>query len=370
MKNAAYNQKIHHRRSIRLKGHDYVGPGLYFVTICAHREFIEWAKGNPFGVMGATCVSPVREIIADEWRRCGKLRDDAFPGEFVVMPDHFHALIRIEKGQSELGHVIGAFKAAVSRRIRRRRGDTHVAQDTHVAPGTHVAPFGAPPENIRIWHRNYYEMIVRTPEAERNIREYIRANPWKLVQHATHEGQSFRMIGNPALLNREKIAMLCSRNCPPDVLAAATKHARTASSQHCFISGFHSPPEKAILATLLRTGDTHVALSSSRDTHVALSPSHDTHAAPKLICCPAWGINEMRIPPEWLPALEANRMLILEMRNREGNLAAAEARNRFVLDSAEKRWLPHVTPGGMLDRLARKGDTHVARRAREKEVVR
>ncbi len=59
----------------------------------------------------------------------------------------------------------------------------------------------------------------------------------------------------------------------------------------------------------------------------------------------------MRIPPDWLPALETNRMLILEMRNRDGDLAAAEQRNRFVLNCAEKRWIPHIAPGGMLDRL-------------------
>ncbi len=73
--------------------------------------------------------------------------------------------------------------------------------------------------------------------------------------------------------------------------------------------------------------------------------------ARRVICCPAWGIDSMRIPPDWLSALETNRMLILEMRNRDGDLAAAEQRNRFVLDCAEKRWIPHITPGGMLDRL-------------------
>ena len=133
----SYDPVRHHRRSIRLKEHDYAGGGVYFITICAHREFMAWARGKPFGELGAagvsgngagaTCVSPVR-IIAEEWRRCGEIRDDVFPGEFVVMPDHFHGLIRIKKGQSTLGHVIGAFKAAASRRIR--RGDTHVAPVT------------------------------------------------------------------------------------------------------------------------------------------------------------------------------------------------------------------------------------------------
>lgn len=31
---AVYDPAIHHRRSIRLRGHDYAGGGLYFVTLC------------------------------------------------------------------------------------------------------------------------------------------------------------------------------------------------------------------------------------------------------------------------------------------------------------------------------------------------
>ncbi len=230
------------------------------------------------------------------------------------MPDHMHALIRMQGGHQPLGDIIGGFKSAVTREIRRRTGEACLA-------------------HIRIWHRNYYEMIVRTPEAAANIAQYIRMNPWKLIQHCTGgpSARPFRMIGNPALLNREKIAMLCSRNCPPDTLAAAEQRARNAGPDCCILSGFHSPPEKAILNALLRRGDTCVG--------------------PRLICCPAWGIDQMRIPPEWLPALEANRMLILEMRERSGDLAAAEARNRFVIENGDKLWTPHVSKGGMLERL-------------------
>jgi putative transposase len=359
----AYDPAIHHRKSIRLKDHDYAGGGLYFVTICAHREFIEFAQGNPFGVVGArpaslpleatqvspeqegttqvspeqegttqvspeqegtTQVSPVRELIEERMRitaeKCPFMKWEAA----VIMPDHMHALIRMQGRSQRLGDVIGGFKAAVSRELR-RRGDIHVAPDT------------------RIWHRNYYEMIVRTQEAEKNITEYIRMNPWKLVQHGIHNGQAFRMIGNPALLNREKIAMLCSRDCPPCVLADAEQRARSAGHGHCFIGGFHSLPEQSILRALLES-------------------------QARLICCPARGIDTIRIPADWLPALEANRMLILEMRDRAGDLTAAEERNKFVLDCAEKRWLPHVSRGGMLDRLLRTGDTHFTEVSKDKGV--
>ena len=46
-------------------------------------------------------------------------------------------------------------------------------------------------------------------------------------------------------------------------------------------------------------------------------------------------------------------MLILEMRDVSGDLAAAEARNRFVIEHADALFTPHITPGGMLDRLVK-----------------
>jgi hypothetical protein len=75
-----------------------------------------------------------------------------------------------------------------------------------------------------------------------------------------------------------------------------------------------------------------------------------------VIWCPAWGVRAglvSALPPAAMTALEDNRMLILEMTARDGDLASAEARNRFVLEQADKLWLPHVSPGGMLDRLVK-----------------
>ena len=309
------------------------------MTLCAHREFKAVTKGKPFGaVVGATYVSPEQvpyerepleqgvpkqntpeqvtyerkpleqgvpkqntpeqRIIAAEWKRCGEVRDDVFPGEFVVMPDHFHGLIRIQKNKSELGHVIGAFKAAVSRKIR--RGDTHVAF----------------PEKMRIWHRNYYEIIVRTKEAEEKIRQYIRMNPWRCVQQFD---KGLRGMGNPALWNMEKLGVCCSRNAPKP---------KSIPRAEVYFSGFHSPMEKEIFAKLLELKK-------------------------PMIWCPAWGVGTKRFSPELLEALEGNRMLILEMKNKNGDLAAARERNAFVMQAADRIWLPYVTKGGMIDRLWR-----------------
>ena len=146
-----YDPKIHHRRSIRLKGHDYAGGGLYFVTICAHRN-----AGNIFA------AEDVRGMVAREWgiavgtglvpalsRKMG--RHKACP--YVIMPDHFHALVRIGRGDKSLGDVVGAFKSRVVRE--------------YIA-GVKAGRWPRFPG--KIWHRNYYEMIVRSVEAEKRFR--------------------------------------------------------------------------------------------------------------------------------------------------------------------------------------------------------
>ena len=185
-----------------MKGHDYAGGGLYFVTICAHREFRAATEGAPFGKEGvaqargrATQASPIRDLLEERMRITAAKCPGMQWGEYTIMPDHFHALIRMAPGgHLGLGDIIGGFKAAVSRELHRTGG---------------INP--ALPKEMRIWHRNYYEMIVRTPEAEQKIAEYIRMNPWRCV---TDFGNGMRGMGNPALWNVPKLGICCSRNAP------------------------------------------------------------------------------------------------------------------------------------------------------------
>ncbi len=314
------------RRSIRLKSHDYAGGGLYFVTLCAHREFIQAAKGKPFGESGARQVSPERELIEERMRITAEKAPFMKWEEAVIMPDHFHALIRMEGGHLRLGDIIGGFKSAVSRELRRRSTGEACLAPACLAPAC-LAPACLAPARLapamRIWHRNYYEMIVRTPEAEKNIRRYIQMNPWRCVQQF---GNDLRGMGNPSLWNLPRLGILCSHKGDMHVAPTSIPNADV------YLSGFHSPMEKEIFTKLLELKK-------------------------PIIWCPAWGLERAAFAPGVREALEENRILILEMRNLDGDLAAAEQRNRFVLEQAEKRWLPHVTRGGMIDRLLRETDS-------------
>ena len=289
----SYDPALHHRKSIRLKGHDYGGGGVYFVTICAHRE-----AGDVFAGKEA------KKVVEACWQQIPEHFPQAEAGAFVAMPDHVHGIIRMA-GAAGAKHFSPVLAPARPQGTSRTLGSVIRGFKIGVVKGL-AAP--------RVWHRNYYEMIVRSGEAERRIVEYIRMNPWRCVQEL---GGGLRGIGNPALWGGEKLGVLCSRNAP--------KLGRLPEAD-VYFGGWHSPKEKEILEWLLKHGR-------------------------RVIACPAWGIEDSAFAPGVRNALEENRMLILEMRDVSGNLAAAEARNRFVIERADSLFTPYVARGGMLDRL-------------------
>jgi putative transposase len=178
-----YDPAIHHRRSIRLKGHDYAGGGEYFVTICAHRDWIAQEQGRPFHAPGLReLIGRVWESLPDRFPEMGAVGAGLMPSTmsapmaeksrhetgthegspYVIMPDHFHGLIALPRGVA-LGDAMGAFKSLVVR---------------GVVAGVKREEF--PPFPGKIWHRNYYEKIVRSEMERAAIEKYIRLNPVRL----------------------------------------------------------------------------------------------------------------------------------------------------------------------------------------------
>ncbi|MBC7359126.1 MAG: hypothetical protein H5U10_11370 [Desulfacinum sp.] len=80
-----------HRRSIRLKGHDYSQAGAYFVTLCTH------GRACVFGeiVDGQMRLNDAGRIVADEWMKTAFIRNEIALDEWVVMPNHFHGIVWI-----------------------------------------------------------------------------------------------------------------------------------------------------------------------------------------------------------------------------------------------------------------------------------
>ena len=85
--------KQYRRQSNRLSGWDYASPGYYFVTLCSHDR-------QPFFgaiVSGEMQLSPIGEIIADEWQKTSLIRENITLDAWVIMPNHLHAIVIIEQ---------------------------------------------------------------------------------------------------------------------------------------------------------------------------------------------------------------------------------------------------------------------------------
>ncbi len=113
-----YNPNIHHRRSIRLKGYDYSQAGLYFITICVqNRECLfggaslvdaqnemdaQNEKGQPQGIARTAkmILNDAGKMVENEWLKIPDRFTNVHLHEYVVMPNHFHAIMEIAVGET------------------------------------------------------------------------------------------------------------------------------------------------------------------------------------------------------------------------------------------------------------------------------
>jgi REP element-mobilizing transposase RayT len=79
--------------SARLKGYDYSSEGIYFVTICT-QNFIPY-----FGHIesGRMIISGYGEIVTKFWIEIPFHFPSVRLDEFVVMPEHVHGIIFLQK---------------------------------------------------------------------------------------------------------------------------------------------------------------------------------------------------------------------------------------------------------------------------------
>jgi len=238
-----YNPTIHHRRSIRLKGYDYSQTGMYFVTICVSVGANLRVRPNLFGkiVDGEMILNDAGKMI-EKW--CAELPrkfSDIVVDTYIVMPDHFHAIIVNNGGgnrvpvpatapatatvtvpvgadlrvcpnklkndniSGECPDISGEHGNQISGEHDNNISGEHVDGDIlgehdnnilgeHVGSPLHrvmqwfktmttneyirgVKTLGWQPFNKKLWQRDYWERIIRNEKSYQYIANYITNNP-------------------------------------------------------------------------------------------------------------------------------------------------------------------------------------------------
>ena len=305
------------RQSIRKKGWDYASAGCYFVTINTH-------QGRAlFGaiVNGRAVLSEAGRVAEEEWRTSAVIRKGIELDEFVIMPNHVHGIVRLKGHDAAcpclqglgapspyggefgkpvagaLGTLVGAYKAAVSREMRRR---------------------GLIDQARPVWHRNYWDVIVRDEPALAGIRKYIRENPQN-YETVLNVGEP-RWAGNRALLDGPKMGFAASRGGGG------------------LPSGLMVKPGEAILSSFLSPMEREVFTAGLERRW-------------PLIWVKPWGLEENAGPSPVRRALEEGRLLMLSPFADDldaPNVRRAVWCNQYVLAHCDRLVVGHINPGGML----------------------
>ena len=83
----------------RLEHFDYSRPGAYFITICTNQRDLIFGKIDE----GCMNLSPAGEMIEKEWLVLPERYSQLVLDEFVVMPNHFHAIVWIKERENTVG---------------------------------------------------------------------------------------------------------------------------------------------------------------------------------------------------------------------------------------------------------------------------
>ena len=158
-----YDPNIHHRRSIRLKGFDYSNSGYYFITVCCQDKRKLW------GVIenDQMTLNDAGKMVESVWSELPKRFPKMVLHNYVIMPNHFHAIIELSCGDdsTNISEIIDAFKSITT------------VEYIHGVKACGWSPFKG-----KVWQRNYWEHIIRSDDELFDISEYIIYNPVKWQQ--------------------------------------------------------------------------------------------------------------------------------------------------------------------------------------------
>lgn len=232
-----YQQKKHHRRSIRLKGYDYSQKGLYFITICCQNRICRFGDV----VDGEMALNEYGQIAYNEWLKLSDRFSNFELDVFQIMPNHMHGIILLNN-VSVVGAAVGAVGAGFtpaqidlntqneldiknnldSQIDLNIKNNLNTRNDINIKNDLDVQNIGQYDDNIRatarvaptvydivgaykslvangcleiwkskwagvtpvplmgkLWQRNYYEHIIRNEQSYQTISNYIINNPAK-----------------------------------------------------------------------------------------------------------------------------------------------------------------------------------------------
>lgn len=188
--------------SSRLKNYDYSSNGAYFVTICTKN------RKHFFGdiIDGKMQLSEIGEIANDCWNQITYHFPFVQLGEFIVMPNHVHGILIIDKTIDftiavETQNLASQYLASQYQTQRKiPRSNTDETQENKFGPQSQnlasiirgfkigVTKYVRNNTNVfEIWQSKFHDHIIRNENEFEIISDYIKNNPIKWQEDKYYE---------------------------------------------------------------------------------------------------------------------------------------------------------------------------------------
>lgn len=156
------------RKRLRLENYNYSENGMYFITVCTQNrkkvlsEILSVGDGSPVPKLTAT------GMLAESY--IGQI-SEKYPTvkiyKYIIMPDHIHFLISIEKNTGGTGDpspttstVFAWFKYQTTKAINMHGGCV----------------------GKKFWQRSFFDHVVRNEQDLQDIMYYIETNPQRWIE--------------------------------------------------------------------------------------------------------------------------------------------------------------------------------------------
>jgi putative transposase len=159
---------------------DYSANGWYFITICTRDR-------HPFfgEIQNDTMqLSEIGEVVAEEWQKTAIVRPYVVLDEWIVMPNHFHAIVGIQHsdclGSTHLPDDVETFRRNVSTGVSRLQPKSLGSIVGQFKSGCTKRIWAMGFQEFA-WQPRFHDRIIRDRTSFNHIRHYIQTNPkrWK-----------------------------------------------------------------------------------------------------------------------------------------------------------------------------------------------
>lgn len=158
------------RKPNRLKNYDYSQNGIYFITICTNNRkpvlsqiFVGAGIARPHALQ----LTNIGLVAEKGIKGIEKHHENMFIDHYVIMPNHVHLLLRIERpgGRAMLA-------PTVSRIVQQLKG--YVSKQS----------------GKKVWQKSFYDHVIRDEQDYFTKWQYIDENPLKWCEDELYQ-QSF-----------------------------------------------------------------------------------------------------------------------------------------------------------------------------------